>query len=231
LSDSETIIVTVLANPAPVVKSVVLNDGGPQRSRVGSLVVQFSDDVSASLALNNLTVHNLTTNAEVALPAMLLSYDAGTNQAQAKLTFPGLPNQKLADGNYRLTVTGVIGAHGKPMASSFTFTFHVLTGDVNGDRVTNDRDLYQVWQELLKPAASRNLANDLNNDGQVTQADLGIIKSNYLAALPVPPAGLPILPTLSLTTAQTGVWERALMVHGTFLDPATRRFLCRTLSC
>ncbi len=229
LSDSETIIVTVLANPAPVVKSVVLNDGGSQRSRVGSLVVQFSDDVSASLALNNLTVHNLTTNADVALPAMLLSFDAGTNQA--KLTFPGLPNQKLADGNYRLTVTGVIGAHGKPMASTFTFTFHVLTGDVNGDRVTNDRDLYQVWQELLKPAASRNLANDLNNDGLVNQADLGIIKSNYLAALPVPPAGLPSLPTLSLTTAQTGIGERSLMVHGMFLDQTTRRFLCRTLSC
>jgi hypothetical protein len=72
------------------------------------------------------------------------------------------------------------------MAANHVFAFHVLTGDVNGDRVTNDLDLYQVWQNLLQPPASRNLSHDLNGDGQVTSADVDLVRSRYLASLPTP---------------------------------------------
>jgi hypothetical protein len=46
--------------------------------------------------------------------------------------------------------------------------------------------LYLVWQNLLKPAAQRNLNEDLTGDGQVTMADVDVVKGNYLAALPPP---------------------------------------------
>jgi len=47
----------------------------------------------------------------------------------------------------------------------------VLTGDVNGNRVVNDIDLYGVWQELLKAPASRDLNAGSGCDGAVTLAD------------------------------------------------------------
>jgi hypothetical protein len=204
LTDSELVTISVLANPAPVVQSVAVNGGAPQRSFVNALSLQFSDNVSAGLTTGNFTLRNLTAGADVARAAMAMSYDAAANKAV--VTFPGLAGQRLADGNYKLTVTGVVGAHGKPMAADFTFAFHVLAGDVNADRATNDRDLYGVWQDLLKPAASRNLNNDLNNDGQVSQADLAIIKANYLAKLPAALllASLPLPPGLGVVAP--GEW-------------------------
>jgi hypothetical protein len=54
---------------------------------------------------------------------------------------------------------------------------------VNGDGVTNDRDLFLVFSDLSKAPAARNLNEDLNADGQVTVADLDVVKSNYLGAI------------------------------------------------
>jgi hypothetical protein len=216
LTDSEIITITVLPNPAPVLQTITINNGAAQRSFVASLTLQFSENVSASLATNDLTLRNLTAGADVAQAGMALSYDTANNKAA--LTFPGLPNGKLADGNYRLTVTGVLGVHGKPMAADFTFSFYVLTGDVNADRVTNDLDLYQVWQNLLKPSANRNLNEDLNKDGQVTLADVAIVKGNYLAKLPAA-LKLAALPPV-LHAVQADAWGRSSGLRVSALDNA-----------
>jgi len=115
----------------------------------------------------------LTTGTGISTGSMALNYSSATNRAT--LTFPGLSGQKLPDGRYKLTVSraGIADANGNQLIADFDFTFHALTGDANGDAVVNDRDLYLVWQNLLKPAASRNLNEDLTGDGQVTsvQAD------------------------------------------------------------
>jgi hypothetical protein len=115
---------------------------------------------------------------------MAINYDPVTHRAI--LTFPTLPGRRLADGDYRLTLPAgsVADEEGAPLASSFVIDFHALAGDVNGDRSTNDADLYRVWQNLLKPAGSRDLNSDLNGDGQVTIADVAVVRSHYLAALP-----------------------------------------------
>jgi len=107
----------------------------------------------------------------------------------AVLTFPGLAAGKLPDGNYQLTVlaAGVTSSDGFQLTADYSFNFFVLTGDVNGDRVTNDRDLYLVWQNLLKAPALRNLGQDLDGDGQITNADIAVVKDDYLATLPAPP--------------------------------------------
>ena len=183
LSDSETIAISVLPNPAPVVQSFTVNDGSAQRSYIRSLSLGFNIDISGALTLGTgLSLVNLTTGAAVPGGALALSFLPGGNTAV--LTFPGLAGGLLPDGNYRLTVraAGIVGPHGKPMAADATFTFSALTGDLNGDGVVNSVDLLLVWQELLKPAASRSLAVDVNGDGQVNQADLDLLKANYLAS-------------------------------------------------
>ena len=178
-------------NLAPAVLSTTINDGSIQRSRVNTYTVQFSENVGASLSEDDFLLHNLTTNTDVDPIDTTLTYDAVTNRAT--IEFTGFPGDKLADGNYRLTINAasVVDADGKPMAANYTFTFHVLTGDANGDRVTNDLDLYRVWQNLLKLPAARSLNEDLSGDGQVNFVDVNIVRGNYLATLPAPgPASL-----------------------------------------
>jgi len=184
LTDSETITINVVFNPAPVLTSALINDGFVQRSRVSSVTLQFSEDVSSSLSVTDLTLINLNTGTTVDSATMALTYDSTQNRA--RLTFPGLAGQRLPEGPYKLSVAraGVTDIHGKALASDFSVNFHVLTGDVNGDGVTNDRDLFLVFSELSKAPAARNLNEDLTGDGQVTTADLDIVRSNYLGVVP-----------------------------------------------
>ena len=185
-TDSEIIAINVTFNPPPVLSSITVNDGNIQRSRVNALVLQFSENVSASLTLADVKLRYLTGSVDIAAANMALTYDPVTNRAT--ITFPGLPSQKLPDGRYELTVlkAGVTDAGSKPLATDGALSFHVLTGDANGDATTNDRDLYLVWQNLLKPAGARNLNEDLTGDGQLTSADVDVVRSNYLVALAAP---------------------------------------------
>ncbi|MEK7676039.1 MAG: hypothetical protein AAB676_09430 [Verrucomicrobiota bacterium] len=73
--------------------------------------------------------------------------------------------------------------------------------------MTNDLDLYRVWQNLLKPAAARNLNEDLTGDGQVTADDVTVVKGNYLSSLSMP--GRASLGSLALPFASpVGDWGR-----------------------
>src|SRR5436190_903865 len=78
---------------------------------------------------------------------MALAYDSLLNRA--RLTFPGLAGQRLADGDYRLSVArgNITDVSGKTLSTDFSLNFHALTGDVNGDRVTNDEDLFLVFSD------------------------------------------------------------------------------------
>jgi len=173
-------------NLPPSVLGITVNDGSIQRSRINSLALQFSENVAASLTADDFVLRNLTTGALVAPSAMTLAYDPGANRAT--VSFPGLASQKLGDGNYQLTInaSSVVDVDGTPMVANYLFNFYALTGDANGDRITNDQDLYRVWQNLLKPLASRSLNEDLNGDGQVTMADVEVVRGNYLVTLPAP---------------------------------------------
>ena len=52
--------------------------------------------------------------------------------------------------------------------------------------MTNDVDLYEVWQNLLVDAGSRDPNEDLTGDGNVDMADVQVVMDNYLADLPLP---------------------------------------------
>jgi hypothetical protein len=85
-----------------------------------------------------------------------------------------------------LNGAGITDPQGLAMAGNQVLLFHALTGDANGDRVTNDSDLYRVWQNLLRPEGARDLNDDLNGDGVVDNADVAVVTGNYLALLPEP---------------------------------------------
>jgi len=169
-------VISVQAAPrTPVALPMAINFGQTQRSRVAELAVRFTDDVSASLTLDDVRLTNLTTGALIDRSAMALVYDPLTNIA--RLSFPNLSGAKLNDGNYQLTVAaaGVTNRAGAKLASDFQFDFHVLAGDANGDRMVNELDLFEVWQSLGSGAANA----DLTGDGHVDSTDLAVVKDHF----------------------------------------------------
>jgi hypothetical protein len=177
-------------NLVPAATSAVINNGAVQRSRVTQITLSFTENVGPTLDVSDFVLRDRNTGVAVPSAVMAVAYDPITRRAT--LTFPGLPGQSLPNGNYRLLLApgSVADEEGAPIPTGFQVDFHALAGDVNGDRVTNDLDLYQVWQNLLKPAPNRDLNADLNGDGQVTLADVNVVKANYLAVLPAAPAGV-----------------------------------------
>jgi hypothetical protein len=68
-------------------------------------------------------------------------YDLGSDFAT--ITFPGLPNGLLPDGNYRATLSasGVTDRAGNALAGgNAVLDFFVLSGDINRDRSVNGSD-------------------------------------------------------------------------------------------
>jgi hypothetical protein len=208
-------------NLVPTASSAVVNNGATQRSRVTQIAFFFSENVGQSLNVEDLALRNRSTGVDLPAGVMALAYDPISRRAT--LTFPGLPAQQLPDGDYRLILAAgsVADEEGAPIAAAFQVDFHALAGDVNGDRTTNDVDLYQVWQNLLKPAANRDLNADLDGDGQVTIADVNLVKAHYHAALPAVVSGL-----LGDVNSDGAVNDRDLfLVWQTLLKPAAQRDL------
>jgi hypothetical protein len=73
-------------------------------------------------------------------------------------------------------------SQGIASATDFKIGFAVQPGDVNGDGQTNDLDYFRAWRGLSMPAEQRDLRADINGDGKWDDADLALIKANYLRA-------------------------------------------------
>jgi hypothetical protein len=167
----------------PRIVNPIINGGSPSRSSLTSLGFQFQEEGLVVLTTGQLQVENLEKGANSTLTVTAFDYVATTGVGTLTLA-----SNTLADGDYRVTLPAgsIKDAVGNVLNTPYTFTFSVLKGDVNGDRVVNDLDLYQVWSQLSKPAGARNPGDDLNGDGVVNAADLALLKSNYLAKLPTP---------------------------------------------
>jgi hypothetical protein len=163
---------------APVVLETTVNDGQTQRSRLFDVNLTFNTTVQSSVQASDFVLKNVQTGQTINPQTFTLTF-AANNQLRL-----GLQNSNLTAGDYQLTIAGagIQNAAGTKMQQDYTLVFHVLPGDVNGDHRANDLDLFRVWQVLLKPASQRDLAFDLNGDGQVTNADLDIIKNSYAPA-------------------------------------------------
>ena len=202
---SRNVVYTVkAATPLPLPLLAPLNNGLVERSKVTSLVLNFNVDVGATLTSSDIILRNLTTGAIITPDKFTLTYNPTT--LRAVVTFTNLPNSSLPNGVYRLRIdsTSVLG-NNKALAQDFVADFHVLAGDANGDRATNDLDLFRIWQNLLKTPDNRDLNDDLNGDGQVTLADLDVVRANYGAHLPAIGASGSTSAITSLNTSQDPV--------------------------
>ena len=180
--------------PATVTVASV-NAGRPGRSIVTSLSVTFSKDVSGSLAVGDLVIHNLTTGVDLSPSVLAISYSAATRTAI--WTFPGLAGGTLAEGGYIATLgtAGVTDLAGNPLdgngngvgGDDYTITFHRLPGDASGDGMVDVGDLGILGANYGRAGAD--LPGDLNGDGVVDVGDLGILGASYGKSIDGPLAG------------------------------------------
>jgi hypothetical protein len=204
---SKTWIVDTIA---PKVSSSTFN----YRLAAHSLVVNFSEDVGASLSKSALTLMDLTTNTPVDLSSISPSYDAASHVAT--FTFPGLPNGRLPDGNYRATIsagavkdlaTNALDGNGDGTGGDdFTTDFFALEGDANHDGSVGFADLVAVAQNYGGTGKTY-AEGDLNFDGMVSFADLVMVAQKYGTVLltPLPPPAPAAVAVPATAVASDGV--------------------------
>jgi hypothetical protein len=191
-------VVTVAADTTPpaVADGQFLYQAAPRR-----VAVRFSEDVSASLQADDLTVRNLTTGADLPAGAATLSWDAAT--LTATWTFAS-----LADANYRATLhaAGVSDRSNNAMAQDYVLDFFVLAGDANRDRVVNFADLLALARNYN--TSGRAWADgDFTGDGVVNFNDLLTLARSYNKALPAPAPVVAAAPSALPATAASVLRE------------------------
>jgi hypothetical protein len=109
-------------------------------------------------------------------------------QTVVVLTFSGAGTTagSLDDGNYQLTVlaAAVLGGDGQPLdgngngtgGDNFTFAFHRLFGDSDGDRDVDATD-FGAFRAAF--GATSNLSFDADGDGDVDATDFGAFRSRF----------------------------------------------------
>jgi len=170
----------------PSVTAATVNDGRQYRSQVDSLGFTFSEDVSASLGLSDLTLHNETMGQAADIAGAVFDYDPGAEAATWDLSAV-----TLADGYYTATLAaaGVSDASGKPLdgdgdgtgGDDYNFTFFVLKCDANGDGRVDSDDL-AAWQQNYDPLGLNDNdpgTGDSNGDGKVDSSDLALWQQRY----------------------------------------------------
>lgn len=174
---------------APNVSSVVVNDGGSQRSRVTSLtltfdrVVQFTGDPA-----NAVVLARDGTGASVTFTATVSTFNNLTTVTLSNFTGSETQFGSLRDGRYTLTVrSNQVSTAGQQMAGDFIFGeaqgLYRFFGDVNGDRRVDIRD-YGLLSVAYLQQGNYNSALDFNGDGRIDIADLGQFAVRYLTTLP-----------------------------------------------
>lgn len=181
---------------APTIRQVVINGGELQRSKVTTIDIHFSEEVTASLSGADLLLRNLTADNTIDPASLVVRFDAATNTAT--WTFPDLTGGSLPDGNYRATLlaVGVFDTAGNALDSDgngasgddFTFDFFRYYGDLDADRDVDFFDLYGFQQTYLKTASAPEYraSLDYDADGEVGATDLEAYRAHYFTVLAPP---------------------------------------------
>jgi len=168
---------------APIVESVVVNDGSAQRSMVSEITVNFSEEV-VGVDASSFILMNTTTNTQV-IPTVTTQLLDGKTVATLTFSGEGIVGGSLADGDYSLTTlsSSVADAAGNGLdgdgdgagGDNAVDTFFRFYGDANGDRTVNVIDLLQ-----FRSAFGRTNADfDHNGDGVVNVLDLLQFRSRF----------------------------------------------------
>ncbi|MFT3788441.1 MAG: polysaccharide lyase family protein [Tepidisphaeraceae bacterium] len=143
-----------------------------------SIVLNFSEDVLASLSVGDLVVTNLTTGATIPASSFTLSTTGTATVAtwSRNLATDGM----LPDGNYRATFAAgnASDAAGNSNALAYNMDFFVLAGDVNRDHTVNFTDLLVLAANYGSSGRTYS-QGDLNYDGSVDFGDLLILAAKY----------------------------------------------------
>jgi glucose/arabinose dehydrogenase len=230
----------IAATGVPSVASVQVGDGSSQRSRVASLTVTFSREVSVDAGAFSVVGRGMPAGniGVVVAPAS----GAATSFT---LTFSGSSvgaDGSLPDGVYDLTI-GADKVHNSTaasttMAANFTSTFHRLLADASGDARIGPEDFNILATNFAKTGQTAG-TGDFNGDGTTGPEDFNILASRFGTALD-PPAGAALLaespqPASSLaarhTTANTrdagGPSEFSVVAMRPLQPAATRRSVVR----
>jgi glucose/arabinose dehydrogenase len=156
-----------------------------------SLVYDFSENVFRSLTPSDITVQNVTTGTTIPASAMVMQY--GANNI-ATITFPGLAQGLLPDGNYQITLNaaGVADAAGNPLAANNVINTFVLAGDASRNKTVDTVDFDILASNFGMTGRTFTQGNfDYSTDGRVDSVDFNILASRFNATLPSSPGTSP----------------------------------------
>ena len=178
-------LITVQSEPLPLttVRSVVINDGAPQRSQVTSVtvtfsgVVSFTGDPAAAFTLVG-PRGNIRLRAAVGL-------DASGTQTVVTLTFfgRGARTGRLPDGGYVLTIDGeqIVDGSGQAVdgdrdgmsGGDWVDTFFRLYGDSDGDGDVDeiDRAVFRSVRGTRRGDPGYLPFLDFDGDGRINKKD------------------------------------------------------------
>ncbi|MBA3480197.1 MAG: hypothetical protein H0T51_00145, partial [Pirellulales bacterium] len=149
---------------------------------VPTMLVEFSEDVSATLSVGYLNLINDITGERIAFELMALNYDVGTNIAS--FTFPGYPDGVLPPGNYTATIAATLtDSFGNALVTETPFSFQVIgtaSADFDGDGDADGAD-FLAWQRglgILSPDGTKT-DGDADNDGDVDGDDLAVWRNQF----------------------------------------------------
>jgi glucose/arabinose dehydrogenase len=182
---------TYTATYEDVTDPVVLSSGfvfsEPAPNPPHQVRFSFSENVSASLTVADLTVMRLDDNTTIPSGSIALQYRAQGQQASFR--FPGLPGGVLPDGNYRATLSaaGVTDAFGNALPGDAVVDFFVFAGDANHDRTVNIADFSALAANFNQPGTFEQ--GDFNYSGTVEIGDFSVLASRFNTTLQEPRTG------------------------------------------
>jgi hypothetical protein len=143
----------------------------------------FSENVSASLAVADVTITRRDDNSVIPTGSIALSYNAGTNTAS--FSFPGLPGGVLPDGNYRISLPAgsVTDSFGNALDSAFQHDFFVFQGDANHDRAVNISD-FSALAANFNETGTRFSEGDFDYNGTTNINDFSVLAARFNQTLP-----------------------------------------------
>jgi len=164
------------------VATMMANDGATQRSMINKLQITFSEAVTPDPGALAVTTRY---GAAIAGVDITVANPTG-DQKTFVLTFsgPAVIGGSLPDGIYRFVAqaSGVHDAAGHTMAADYTYGFHRLFGDFDGDRDVDNEDLALFRQALNRPALYQSMF-DYDGDGVVNMGDYAKIKQRLIRRL------------------------------------------------
>ena len=185
---STSLRVDPAAAAPPSVSEVIVGDGSVQRSTFDSLTIVFSRPLAE---LPDPAAVSLIRDGDRAAADFTLERGASADRMIVRF------NSDLPEGNWTLRLDNTIeGDNGKTLPAVYTFGFHRLFGDRDGDADVDRSDLFGII-----PTLGRSLGDtgfdpryDFNGDDTIGQSDLDALRARLEGLVAPRVAGVDTIP-------------------------------------